>query len=133
MNVPAQRDDHGRLLPGFSGNPSGRPRVVAQIRDMALKAAPAAFEKVCDLVQSVDERIALAASQEILNRAYGKPLQSVDAEVKKFDMNALYLAATKLANCGDPATAPKIVDVTPLPDDAPEPTEDPATAITTDW
>jgi len=123
------RDNHGRLLPGFSGNPSGRPRVVAQIRDMALKAAPAAFEKVCDLVGSVDERIALAASQEILNRAYGKPLQSVDAEVKKFDMNALYLAAVKLAN-GDPPK-PEIVDVTPEPlDDAP--IEEPATTPT-DW
>jgi hypothetical protein len=127
MNAPAMRDAHGRLLPGFSANPSGRPRAVAQIRDMALKAAPAAFERVCDLVRSVDERIALAASQEILNRAYGKPLQSVDAEVKKYDMNALYLAATKLAN-GDPP-APEIVDVTPeLSDDAP----DPAT-VAVDW
>jgi hypothetical protein len=72
MNVPAMRDDHGRLLPGFSGNPSGPPRVVAQIRDMALKAAPAAFEKVCALVQSVDERIALAVATQVLDRAYGE-------------------------------------------------------------
>jgi hypothetical protein len=128
MNVPAQRDDHGRLLPGFSGNPSGRPRVVAQIRDMALKAAPAAFEKVCDLVRSVDERIALAASQEILNRAYGKPVQSVDTEVRKININALYLAAVQQAQPG----APPIVDVTPEPsDDAPEATE-PATTVT-EW
>jgi hypothetical protein len=121
------RDDHGRLLPGFSANPTGRPRVVAQIRDMALKAAPAAFEKVCDLVRSVDERIALAASQEILNRAYGKPLQSVDSEVKKFDMNALYLQALQLTN----GVAVPTVDVTPS-DDAPEPNADPATPAI-DW
>lgn len=127
MTVPATRDDHGRLLPGFSGNPSGRPRVVAQIRDMALKAAPAAFEKVCDLVQSVDERIALAASQEILNRAYGRPIQAIDSDktVRTIDMTALYLAAVKTVN-GDPP-AP-IIDVSPEPDDAPE-----VTAPATDW
>lgn len=128
MNVPATRDDHGRLLPGFSGNPTGRPRVVAQIRDMALKAAPAAFEKVCDLVRSVDERIALAASQEILNRAYGRPVQAIEKEVKKFNIHELYLLAVQQAQPG----APPIVDVTPeLSDDAPEPTE-PATTVT-DW
>jgi hypothetical protein len=131
MNVPAMRDDHGRLLPGFSGNPSGRPRVVAQIRDMALKAAPAAFEEVCDLVQSVDERIALAASQEILNRAYGKSVVAIDAEVKTFDMRALYLAAVKAVNGYPPK--PEIVDVTPeFQDDAPEPAEGSAT-VTFDW
>jgi hypothetical protein len=129
VNVPAKRDDHGRVLPGFSANPSGRPKVVEQIRDIALKAAPAAFKKVCDLVQSVDERIALAASQEILNRAYGKPLQSTDSTVKTLDVNALYLQAVQLAQPG----APPIVDVTPEPSaDAPEPTADPATPAV-DW
>jgi hypothetical protein len=129
MNVPAKRDSHGRLLPGYSANPGGRPKVVEQIRDIALKAAPAAFKKVSDLVQSADERIALAASQEILNRAYGKPVQSIDTEVRKININALYLAAVQQAQPG----APPIVDVTPelLSDDAPEPDANPAPSI--DW
>lgn len=65
---------------GKSGNPSGRPKVVNEIRDLARTHSPTAFERVVKLMGSQDERIALAASQEILNRAYGKPPQAVTGE-----------------------------------------------------
>lgn len=63
---------------GQSGNPGGRPKVLETVRDLARQHGPAAFERVVSLMASDDERVAFAAAQEILNRAYGKPTQTVD-------------------------------------------------------
>jgi hypothetical protein len=129
---PILRHEDGRFLPGLSPNPSGRPKGAGAIRELAREYLPAALKKIGELIENPDPRVALAASQEIVNRVFGRPVQAIDSEVKKFDMNALYLAAVKLA--GDPAL--QIVDVTPaeLSDDTPEPTEDhPATTAVTDW
>lgn len=65
---------------GQSGNPSGRPRVAPEVRDLAREKAPQAFRRIVELMASSDERISLAASQEVLNRAYGKPAQAVTGE-----------------------------------------------------
>src|SRR5262245_54523460 len=35
MNVPVQRKPNGQLLPGFTANPSGRPKVVGEIKELA--------------------------------------------------------------------------------------------------
>jgi hypothetical protein len=115
MNVLAEREANGRFLPGFTPNPSGRPKGAGAIRELARQYVPAALQKIAELVSSPDPRVALAASQEILNRVFGKPLQSVDNEIRKFDMAQLYLAASKIAN----GITPAIVDVTPPPDDEP--------------
>lgn len=71
-----QRDNNGRFVKGTSGNKSGRPKVVTKIRELALKHAPGAFNRIIDLTASENEKVALAACQEVLNRAYGKPEQS---------------------------------------------------------
>jgi hypothetical protein len=89
------RDTHGRFLPGFTANPSGRPKVVEEVQQLARQQAPAAFQRICELAGSKDERIALAASQAILDRAYGRPVQAVQSEVKKIDMAQLFAAAAK--------------------------------------
>jgi hypothetical protein len=94
---PARRPD-GTIMPGHSGNLSGRPKVVGEIQKIAREAAPAAFAKVVTLVENADPRVALAAAQEILNRAFGKPMQQVQSEVTKIDYSAMYLAALKEVN-----------------------------------
>jgi hypothetical protein len=110
-----KRRPNGTIMPGYSLNATGRPRVVQEIRELALSAAPAAFARVVALVDSADERTALAASQEILNRAYGKPMQSVQADVRKTDMAALYALAMK-ENSKRQATLPVIdVQAEPVP------------------
>ena len=42
---------------------------------LARHAAPRAIQRVIELIGSDDERVALAASVAILDRAYGKPLR----------------------------------------------------------
>jgi hypothetical protein len=59
--------------PGRSGNPSGRPKKNQEV-DRILKAAePEAARKLVELKDSSDEKIALAAVREILDRTHGKP------------------------------------------------------------
>jgi hypothetical protein len=93
-----KRRPNGTILPGSALNPSGRPRIVQEIKDMARGAVPAAFARVVALVDSPDERVALAASQEILNRAYGKPLQQVNSDVRKLDIGQVWIAGMQAIN-----------------------------------
>lgn len=65
---------------GKSGNPSGRPKVVAEVRQLARKHGPDALKRIVKLMNSPDERVGLAACQEIMNRAYGKPRQELTGE-----------------------------------------------------
>jgi hypothetical protein len=44
----------------------------ADLRTLARDAALAALKRLADLSRSDDERVALAATQELLNRAFGK-------------------------------------------------------------
>lgn len=65
---------------GQSGNPGGRPKAVAEIMTLARSHAPDAFQRVVSLVNDPDPRVSLAAAQEVLNRAYGKPPQAQTGE-----------------------------------------------------
>lgn len=65
---------------GKSGNPSGRPKVVKEIRELARAHGEDAFRRVLALMKSNDHRISLTAAQEVLNRAYGKPPQTMSGE-----------------------------------------------------
>ena len=50
------------------------------LRLLARDAALAALKRLADLSRSEDERIALAATQELLNRAFGKASATGSAE-----------------------------------------------------
>jgi hypothetical protein len=53
--------------------------------------APEALEVLIRCLQSDDERIAIMAAQAILDRGYGKPVQSIDANINE-DSNVRYYA-----------------------------------------
>jgi hypothetical protein len=97
-----QRDERGRLLPGFTANPSGRPAIIKEVRELAREHVPAAITRLVELMNSKNEGTALAAIAQLLDRVYGKPPQAVDATVQKFDMSQLYLAAVRGANDAPP-------------------------------
>ena len=66
---------------GISGNPGGRPRLPAEMREMFRAKAPEAFEVLSRHLQSPDAKVAIAAATQILDRAYGRPVQSLDANI----------------------------------------------------
>jgi hypothetical protein len=67
--------------PGQSGNPLGRKKLDPDIAALARAASPDAIKKQIELLQSKDENVALKAAAAILDRAWGKPAQTVNATV----------------------------------------------------
>jgi len=59
--------------PGQSGNPKGLSGAYGEAVSLARHAAPAAVRRLIELMHSDDERVALVASNSILDRALGKP------------------------------------------------------------
>lgn len=69
-----KRDAKGRLIGGNGSlNPGGRPPVSAEVREMMRAALPSAVKRLVGLVESEDERVALAAIEALLVRVLGKP------------------------------------------------------------
>ncbi len=107
--APSRRPN-GTLLPGLSGNPSGRPKIVGEVQALARKHAPAAFARVVALTESEDERVALSAAQEVLNRAWGKPVMQVQSDVRKLDIGPLWLEAMKQASALQSSDGAKLIE-----------------------
>src|ERR1700759_5022036 len=56
-----------------AGRPAGSGNKAApELREIARAHSPRAFERVLELVESRDERVALAAAKEVLDRAWGE-------------------------------------------------------------
>ena len=53
----------------------------ADIREAFKAKAPEALEVLTRCLQSDDDRIAMMAAQAILDRGYGRPTQSIDANI----------------------------------------------------
>lgn len=57
---------------GQSGNPGGRPAVVAEVKRLARMHTGEAIDRLVELMRSDDDRVAFAAVREILDRGYGR-------------------------------------------------------------
>lgn len=70
----------GSFKPGQSGNPSGRPKVVAEVRDLARQYTPEAIHTLVSIMQDDDANPSarVAASNAILDRGYGKAQASLE-------------------------------------------------------
>jgi hypothetical protein len=111
MTLPVQRDARGRILPGYSGNPGGRTSALAEVRALLTPHVNLYVERLNELVRHPDPAVALPALREALDRLLGKPVASIEQDVRTLDMGQLYLAAVQMANR---PPADNAVDVTPI-------------------
>lgn len=67
--------------PGQSGNPGGRPKASARVRDAAREHTEAALAVLVQIAKAGESEAArVAAANAILDRGYGKPTQPVDGD-----------------------------------------------------
>ena len=71
--MPANRDENGRFIAGNNANPSGRPKIPADVREAIRAACPEAVRVLIDLLHSKKEAYRLEAAKTLLDRGYGKP------------------------------------------------------------
>jgi hypothetical protein len=76
----ANRTGNGRFAPGISGNPGGRPKLPAEMREIFQSRGLEAAEILVKHLRASDPRVSVAAAREILDRAYGKPVQSINVD-----------------------------------------------------
>ncbi len=102
--------------PGQSGNPGGLGGAYAECLRLAREASPRAMERLKELMESDDERVAAVACNAILDRAFGKPKEIPsengsrprpdlsplsDTELAQFRRLTAKLAAATLNGKGD--------------------------------
>jgi hypothetical protein len=73
-----------RFQPGQSGNPNGRPGVIAEIRDLARAKGAAALEVLMTIAEDEEKPAAarVAAASALLDRGYGRPAQDGDEKAE---------------------------------------------------
>ena len=85
---------------GKSGNPGGRPKVIAELRALARAHAPDAIEELARLaIKAKNETARVAAIRELLDRGYGKAaqIQATESEADLSDLTAEELRTELLA------------------------------------
>jgi len=64
---------------GESGNPGGRPKVLAEVQELARQHAPSAIAELARLaLKAKNETARIAAIRELLDRGYGRSRQAVE-------------------------------------------------------
>jgi uncharacterized protein DUF5681 len=71
--------------PGQSGNPSGRPKINPELRDLARRHTKIALTALVEIARDAKAPPAarVAAANALLDRGYGRPMQAVDLEVQQ--------------------------------------------------
>ena len=76
----------GRQFPkGVSGNPGGRPKELREVIELARAHAPDAVETLAEIMKDTEAPPAAraAAANSLLDRAYGKPVQAIEAKTEE--------------------------------------------------
>ena len=74
--VKKKRKPGGRPFPkGVSGNPGGRPKTDPEVKAILKAAAPDAARRLVEMMYSDNEKIAMWAITDILDRTQGKAIQ----------------------------------------------------------
>ena len=76
-----RRANSTSFRPGQSGNPNGRPKVVADVQNAAREHSTEAIKTLSDIMNNPKAPPAarISAACALLDRGYGKPSQAFDA------------------------------------------------------
>lgn len=102
--------------PGQSGNPGGRPKDIAEVRDLArlhTAAAIAALVKIAETGKSESARV--SAADALLDRGWGRPQQSVTLDGGAGSFIEELRAAEELYRARQRAADTEAVTVPPAP------------------
>src|SRR5215204_109129 len=72
-----------KFLPGNKFG--GRKPISEEVKELARAATPRAIKRQIELMESKDENVALKATNSILDRAFGKPAQTFNANLARND------------------------------------------------
>jgi Flp pilus assembly protein TadD len=77
--------NRGSFQKGQSGNPGGRPKALAPVRDLARAQTEAAIETLVAIMTDTDASASarVAAATAILDRGWGKPTVQVETSVQR--------------------------------------------------
>jgi hypothetical protein len=97
---------------GQSGNPSGRRRIVGDVREAARKYTTEAIETLAKIMRDAKQPGAAraAAANALLDRGYGRPAQVVDATITQKPMEEMSDAELIRIAAGADDEAPKLVN-----------------------
>jgi HEAT repeat protein len=66
--------------PGQSGNPGGRPKGEAKVREAARQHTEAAIAVLVAALEDEDRRVQIKAAEVLLDRGWGKPTQPLSGD-----------------------------------------------------
>ena len=112
-----------RWQKGQSGNPGGRPKVIGDLQEQARQWSGEALEALREVATSKDAppSARVSAAVALLDRAYGKPPQAIDAKVTN-ELSTAHLHLEALKELAERARQGKLarqaqeamIDVTPV-------------------
>ena len=74
-----------------SGNPGGRPKVLADVQELARERSPDAINTLAAIMddQKAPPAARVAAANALLDRGYGKPTQPISQTLTKLDPSTM--------------------------------------------
>lgn len=81
--------------PGQSGNPGGRPKVLADVQEAARARTAEAIDVLASIAidPGAPPAARVSAANALLDRAWGKPQQTVQAKVERMTLEDLVMAS----------------------------------------
>jgi hypothetical protein len=104
-----------------SPNPSGRPKIPQEVRDIAMALTPDPIRTLGEVMndKNAPHAARVNAADKILDRALGKPMQSIHMETTQRDAldysiaDLLAIAYSRGAGDADPAAKAKLIEGEP--------------------